>query len=214
MEDKEALDVLMANVDGEIISKPNFIKFKTGQRVKHWSKNCVAIGLSAGFLEPLESTSIHLIQRAIIRLMQMFPSNGFTDSDRDEFNKQMSDEYEYIRDFIIMHYHVTERDDSAFWRYCRTMDIPATLQHKLDLFLEAGRVFHGEGDVFAENSWTQVMLGQGLTPEQYHPIVNMMSNKELESFLANLKAMVDHSVGQLPSHDVFLSKYCPAPNIA
>ena len=112
----------------------------------------------------------------------MFPSNGFTDSDRDEFNKQMSDEYEYIRDFIIMHYHVTERDDSAFWRYCRTMDIPATLQHKLDLFLEAGRVFHGEGDVFAENSWTQVMLGQGLTPEQYHPIVNMMSNKELESF--------------------------------
>ncbi|GIR40178.1 MAG: hypothetical protein CM15mP51_09580 [Porticoccaceae bacterium] len=116
----------------------------------------------------------------------------------------MSDEYEYIRDFIIMHYHVTERDDSAFWRYCRTMDIPATLQHKLDLFLEAGRVFHGEGDVFAENSWTQVMLGQGLTPEQYHPIVNMMSNKELESFLANLKAMVDHSVGQLPSHDVFL----------
>ena len=182
--------------------------------MKHWSKNCVAIGLSAGFLEPLESTSIHLIQRAIIRLMQMFPSNGFTDSDRDEFNKQMSDEYEYIRDFIIMHYHVTERDDSAFWRYCRTMDIPATLQHKLDLFLEAGRVFHGEGDVFAENSWTQVMLGQGLTPEQYHPIVNMMSNKELESFLANLKAMVDHSVGQLPSHDVFLSKYCPAPNIA
>ena len=210
MNDEVALETLMSNIDGEVLSTPNFIKFKTGQRTQHWNKNCVAVGLSAGFLEPLESTSIHLIQRAIIRLMQMFPFQGVTVSDRDEFNKQMSDEYEYIRDFIIMHYHVSQRDDSKFWRDCRSMEIPSTLQHKLDLFVEAGRVFHGEGDVFAENSWTQVMLGQGLMPNQYHPIVNMMSDSELENFLSSLKTMVDQSVKQLPSHELFLSKYCPA----
>ena len=109
-----------------------------------------------------------------------------------------------------MHYHVSQRDDSKFWRDCRSMEIPSTLQHKLDLFVEAGRVFHGEGDVFAENSWTQVMLGQGLMPNQYHPIVNMMSDSELENFLSSLKTMVDQSVKQLPSHELFLSKYCPA----
>lgn len=214
LSEDEAISTLLDNVEGEALTTPRVIKFRTGQRRQQWNKNCVSLGLAAGFLEPLESTSIHLIQRGIIRLMQMFPLQGITDADRDEFNRQMSDEYYFIRDFIIMHYHVTERDDTAFWRHCRTMDIPETLSHRLDLFKQSGRVFHGEGDVFAENSWTQVMLGQGLTPEQYHPIVNMMSERELESFLRSLKLSVDQVVKQLPSHEEFLARYCPAQTVA
>ncbi|MEJ6812286.1 MAG: tryptophan 7-halogenase, partial [Oceanospirillaceae bacterium] len=210
MSDDEATQFLLNNVEGETLTTPRVIKFRTGQRKTQWSKNCVALGLAGGFLEPLESTSIHLIQRGIIRLMQMFPLTGITDADRDEFNRQMSDEYNFIRDFIIMHYHVTERSDTAFWRQCKTMDIPESLDHRLRLFKQSGRVFQGEGDVFGENSWTQVMLGQGLMPEQYHPIVDMMSDAELERFLKTNKAMVDQVVGQLPTHQQFLNQYCPA----
>ena len=209
MSDDEATQFLLNNVEGETLTTPRVIKFRTGQRKTQWSKNCVALGLAGGFLEPLESTSIHLIQRGIIRLMQMFPLTGITDADRDEFNRQMSDEYNFIRDFIIMHYHVTERSDTAFWRQCKTMDIPESLDHRLRLFKQSGRVFQGEGDVFGENSWTQVMLGQGLMPEQYHPIVDMMSDAELERFLKTNKAMVDQVVGQLPTHQQFLNQYCP-----
>ena len=122
----------------------------------------------------------------------------------------MSNEYEFIRDFIIMHYHVTERDDTAFWHYCRNMEIPESLDHRIRLFKESGRVFQAEGDVFGENSWTQVMLGQGLMPEQYHPIVDMMSDPELQHFLKSIKASVDNVVGQLPAHQAFLNAYCPA----
>ena len=148
-----------------------------------------------------------------IRLMQMFPLSGITEADRDEFNRQMSDEYNFIRDFIIMHYHVTERTDTEFWRHCKNMDIPDSLDHRLRLFKDSGRVFQGEGDVFGENSWTQVMLGQGLTPEQYHPIVNMMSDNELERFLKGNKASVDNTLKQLPTHQQFIAQYCPAKPI-
>lgn len=209
LSDEDAKKVLLDNVEGKILTEPRVIKFRTGQRVKQWNKNCVSLGLAAGFLEPLESTSIHLIQRGIIRLMQMFPLAGITDADRDEFNRQMSDEYYFIRDFIIMHYHVTERRDTDFWKHCGEMEIPDSLDHRLRLFKQSGRVFQGEGDVFGENSWTQVMLGQGLMPEQYHPIVNMMSDSELKGFLQSNRALVDHVINQLPSHQQFLSQYCP-----
>lgn len=210
LSDDEATKVLLDNIEGEKLTEPRVIKFRTGQRAQQWNKNCIALGLAGGFLEPLESTSIHLIQRGIIRLMQMFPLAGITDADRDEFNRQMSDEYYFIRDFIIMHYHVTERTDTEFWRQCKDMDIPDSLDHRLRLFKDSGRVFQGEGDVFGENSWTQVMLGQGLMPKQYHPIVNMMSDAELERFLKTNKTKVDQVIGQLPTHQQFLSQYCPA----
>ena len=213
MSEDEATSALLNNVEGETLTTPRVIKFRTGQRTVQWNKNCVALGLSGGFLEPLESTSIHLIQRGIIRLMQMFPLSGITEADRDEFNRQMSDEYNFIRDFIIMHYHVTERTDTEFWRHCKNMDIPDSLDHRLRLFKDSGRVFQGEGDVFGENSWTQVMLGQGLTPEQYHPIVNMMSDNELERFLKGNRASVDNTLKQLPTHQQFIAQYCPAKPI-
>ena len=166
------------------------------------------MGLASGFMEPLESTSIHLAQRAIIRLMQMFPYDGVRQPDIDEFNSQMTFEIENIRDFIVLHYHVTERDDSRFWRHCRSAQIPDSLQHRIDLFKETGRVFKVPTELFGENSWVQVMLGQGLLPEQYHPIVNMMDAKELEEFLTSIKGSVNNMVRQLPPHQRFIDHYC------
>jgi tryptophan halogenase len=213
LSDDQAIQTLLDNVDGEVLSKPRIIKFTTGQRRQHWNKNCIALGLAAGFLEPLESTSIHLIQRGIIRLLQMFPTQGINQSDMDEFNAQMREEFLFVRDFIVLHYHVTERDDTPFWRQCRDMKIPETLQHRIDLFKDSGRIFQKDNDIFTENSWSQVMLGQGLMPEEFHPIVNMMTDKELENFLNSIKASVNNLVDQLPSHQQFINSYCKAEKI-
>jgi len=210
LSDDQATSLLLTNIQGDTLIEPRVIPFKTGQRHFHWKKNVVALGLAAGFLEPLESTSIHLIQRGIIRLMQMFPYGGINQPDQHEFNQQMSDEYEFIRDFIIMHYHITERTDTEFWRRNSAMSIPDSLQHRLSLFQESGRVFQAEGDVFGENSWTQVMLGQGLTPASYHPIVDMMSDHELRQFMRHQLQRVELVIKQLPDHNAFIAKYCPA----
>ncbi|MEP0356422.1 MAG: tryptophan halogenase family protein [Paraglaciecola sp.] len=208
MSDEEGKQLLLDNVEGELLTDPRVIKFRTGTRRKHWNKNCVAIGLSSGFIEPLESTSIHLIQRGIIRLLQNFPSKGIRQPDIDHFNKLTEFETEGIRDFIILHYHVTERRDSAFWNYCRTMPIPDSLQHRIDLFKQTGKVFKELDELFGDSSWLQVMLGQGLESEQYHPIVDMMDDKELESFLEGIRKSVRARVSALPKHNDFINHYC------
>ena len=208
--DDEATSKLLGNVEGPTVTDPRVIKFTTGSRRKHWNKNVVAMGLASGFMEPLESTSIHLAQRAIIRLMQMFPYDGVRQPDVEEFNNQMKFEIENIRDFIVLHYHVTNRRDTAFWRHCSSMPIPDSLQHRIELFKQAGRVFKVPTELFGENSWTQVMLGQGLMPEQYHPIVNMMSDDELKVFLSGIHGSVGNLVRQLPSHQRFIDHYCKA----
>ena len=206
--DDEAIDVLLNNIEGKPLTEPRVIKFQTGQRRRHWHRNCVAMGLSSGFIEPLESTSIHLIQRSIIRLMQMFPYDGIRQPDVAEFNQQMNAEIEHVRDFIILHYHVTDRTDTPFWRQCRSMDIPDSLTHRIELFRQTGRVFKLPTELFGENSWIQVMLGQGVTPEQYHPIVNMMDDEELEKFLTGIHGSVRELVNQLPEHQRFIDHYC------
>ncbi len=208
--DDEATDKLLGNVEGPTVTDPRVIKFTTGSRRKHWNKNCVAMGLASGFMEPLESTSIHLAQRAVIRLMQMFPYDGVRQPDVEEFNNQMKFEIENIRDFIVLHYHVTNRRDTKFWRHCSSMPIPDSLQHRIDLFKQAGRVFKVPTELFGENSWTQVMLGQGLMPEQYHPIVNMMEDDELKVFLSGIHGSVGNLVRQLPDHQRFIDHYCKA----
>jgi len=208
--DQQAIDILQKNIEGEPLTEPRVLKFNTGQRHKHWHLNCVSMGLASGFIEPLESTSIHLIQRSIIRLMQLFPYAGIREPDINEFNTQMSEEIEHIRDFIILHYHVTQRTDSAFWRECRSMDIPDSLKHRIELFKQTGRVFKVPGELFGENSWIQVMIGQGLMPEQYHPIVNMMSDAELEQFLTSINTSAYKLAGQLPEHQRFIDYYCKA----
>ena len=211
MDDEKAIGTLLQNIEGEPLTKPRVIKFKPGQRRKVWNGNCVAMGLASGFLEPIESTSIHLIQRGIIRLIQMFPAGGICQSDIDEYNKQANAEIAHIRDFIILHYHVTKRQDSAFWRDCRSMAIPASLQHRIDLFRETGRVFRIPNELFAENSWIQVMLGQGIMPQQHHQSADLMGDEELSHFLNNIRSSIDNTVVQLPQHQAYVEKYCRAP---
>ena len=210
LSDDEATQTILSNIEGETITEPRIIRFRTGKRRKHWNKNCVAMGLSSGFIEPLESTSIHLIQRSIIRLMQLFPYSGIREPEVNEFNHQMDAEIENIRDFIVLHYHVTDRDDTRFWRHCRNMSIPESLQHRIDLFRQTGRVFKVDSELFGENSWIQVMLGQGLLPEQYHPIVDQMSDEELRRFMHGAEAAVTQQVGRLPDHNEFIDHYCKA----
>ena len=173
---------------------------------------CVSLGLASGFLEPLESTSIHLVQSGIIRLMQLFPTHRIDPTEVDEYNTQSRLEFEYIRDFIIMHYHVTERDDSPFWNYCRTMSIPDSLARRLNLFRSNGRIFRENFELFFDGSWSQVMTGQRLIPEGYHPIVDLMSGEELRSFLNNITSMHNKTVAGYPSHQDFLANYCRAGN--
>jgi tryptophan halogenase len=208
MTDEEAKQTLLANIQGELLNEPRVIKYKTGTRRKHWNKNCVAIGLSSGFIEPLESTGIHLFQKSIVRLMQMFPSQGINKADVDEFNSQAKTEVDNIKDFIILHYHLTERTDSPFWRYCKNMEIPDTLKHRMSLFKESGQVFKKAEELFGETSWIQVMMGQGLMPEQYHPIVDLMSDEELTSFLNNIKLAVKRKVDNWPDNNDFINHYC------
>jgi tryptophan 7-halogenase len=210
IDDATAEQSLLANVQGKLLTEPRVIRFRPGQRRQTWSGNCVAIGLASGFLEPIESTSIHLISRGITRLMQLFPADGICQSDIDEYNQQASTEIEHIRDFIVLHYHVTDRQDSDFWRTCRTQEIPPSLRHRIDLFRETGRVFRVPNELFAENSWIQVMLGQGILPAQHHPVADLMGDPELTQFLGEIRTSVDRTVKQLPSHQTYIERYCKA----
>jgi tryptophan halogenase len=209
MDDDEARALLLGTVDGELRTEPRLLRFKACQRHKAWEKNCVALGLASGFLEPLESTNIHLVSRNLNRLLQSFPQ-VVSQVDIDEFNQQTDWEMEHIRDFVILHYHATERRDSAFWRHCAGMDIPPSLRHRIDLFRETARVFRVPNELFAENSWIQVMLGQGIQPRHYHPTADLMEDAELTRFLETIHGHVERTVGGLPSHEVYLRQYCPA----
>ena len=211
VDQEQAVQALQDNVEGEALMKPRVLRFTPGQRRQVWKGNCVAVGLSSGFLEPIESTSIHLIQRSIIRLMQMFPSDGIAASDIEEYNRQAALEVEHIRDFIILHYKVTNRADTLYWRQARDMTVPASLQHRIDLFRQTGRVFRVPNELFAENSWIQVMIGQGIMPLQHHQSADLMGDAELSHFLGSIKGSVDKTVSQLPTHQQYVQRYCAAP---
>ncbi|HEX6260865.1 MAG TPA: tryptophan 7-halogenase, partial [Woeseiaceae bacterium] len=182
--------------------------FRTGRRIRQWNKNCVSMGLASGFLEPLESTSIHMIQSGVIRLIKSFPHAGIYQSEIDEYNRQSKMEWEYIRDFIILHYHLNQRNDSEFWRGCRDMQIPESLARRMQLFKNTGKVFREQDELFTEIAWQQVMIGQGLVPEDYHPLVNALSREQLDEFLDNVKKIIDEAVRRLPDHAQFLQQYC------
>ena len=208
--DEEAMETLMSNLESPALTEPKVLKYNTGRRIKGWNKNCVAIGLSSGFLEPVESTAIHLIMAAVLRLMRLFPHQEIKQSNIDEYNRQYKDEMERIRDFIILHYKATEREDSPFWQYCKDMQVPETLAHRMQLFEDTGRVCITDTELFKIDSWTQVMLGQRMRPTQYHQIVDMMPDEELGRFLGLLKSSVDKKVAQMPSHQMFIDRYCKA----
>ncbi len=208
MSDDEATNLLLSSLDGKVLTEPKVIKFKTGRRKQSWNKNCIAIGLASGFLEPLESTSIHMIMTAVTRLLQVFPHHEIKQSVIDEYNTKAESEYIRIRDFIILHYKATERDDSPFWRYCKDMEVPSELRHRINLFKDFGRSFQVEGELFRLDSWTQVMLGQGLMPESYHPIVDLMPEHDLKNFLNNIALDVNNNIATMLKHQDFVNQYC------
>jgi tryptophan halogenase len=210
MSDDEALDSLNAGLDAEAISEPNFLRFKAGVRQKPWIKNVVAIGLSSGFLEPLESTSIHLIQTAIARMMANFPDKTFNQPDIDYYNRRTRIEYEQVRDFIILHYHATQRDDTPFWTYCRTMDIPSTLADRLAIFKENARLYREDEELFNEVSWLAVLHGQNIQPQRYHPVADVISDAELEKRMVHLEEVVTSSLASMPFHRDYIERNCSA----
>jgi tryptophan halogenase len=168
------------------------------------------VGLSSGFLEPLESTSIHLIQSAVSRLMKHFPHEGIKESEVAEYNRQSQIEFEQIRDFIIGHYHLNERSDSDFWKQCRRMSIPASLDHKIRLFRETGKIYREQEELFSEVAWLQVLVGQGVMPQDHHPLASAITGASLAEMLANVRTIVQKPLPHLATHDEFLRKYCAA----
>jgi tryptophan 7-halogenase len=211
MSDEMAAQALLANLDGKPLADPRPLKFTTGKRKKFWNKNCVAIGLASGFMEPLESTSIHLIQSAISRLLKFLPGKQMREADITEYNRQADFEYDRIRDFIILHYKATQRDDTPFWQHCRDMDIPDTLSAKIELFRANGHIFREHEELFTEQGWLQVMAGQGILPQGNHPLAAQISDTDLAEFLTMLEALNGREVAQMPSHESFIAQHCAAP---
>ena len=209
--DDEATAVLLGNLQGRPLADPRPLRFTTGKRRKLWHKNVVAVGLASGFLEPLESTSLYLVQSSISRLIQFFPHAGFSQADVDAHNRLADEEFERVRDFIILHYKATERDDSPLWRYVRDMPVPEPLQEKLDLFRHTGRILRSPGDIFTEPSWLQVMEGQRLLPQAHHPLADLLKPEECAHFVAGVREAVRRQVASLPLHQDFIREHCAAP---
>lgn len=210
MSDDEAASILLDGLDGEAIGSPRQIRFTTGRRQEFWTKNCIAIGLSAGFLEPLESTSIYLIQEGISRFISLFPNAEMPQILRDEYNRHMRTEFEQVRDFIILHYFAMARDDSPFWKYCRAMDIPDSLKHKIALFSEMGRIFRYEDELFARPSWVAVMLGQDIMPKAYDPIVSTLPPGDVTRSIESMRMAMEGAADKMPTHEQFIARYCAA----
>jgi tryptophan halogenase len=203
--DEEAAATLLANLDGKPRAEPRFLRFTTGRRKQFWNKNCIALGLAGGFLEPLESTSIHLIQRGLTHLLNLFPDRTCATAVSDEFNRLAINEYERIRDFIILHYKATTRDDSPLWRYCRTMEIPDTLAYKMRQFGNSGRVVKYGADLFAAPNWIAVFMGQEIWPERYDPLVDQRDCAEVRDNLRNIRAVIQRTAQAAPRHEEYLA---------
>lgn len=212
IDDETVKEELLRSVDGKPINTPRVFKFTLGRRRQAWNKNCVTLGLASGFLEPLESTSIHLMMVSVNRLLHLFPFGGVTQSLIDQYNEGARLEMERTRDFIILHYHATQRDDSPFWRHCRQMAIPDSLKHRIQLFKENAYAFQGADEMFRVDSWAQVMLGQRIAPCAYHPEARMLGEQELTRFLTEYRKSISEAVARLPVHQDFVNRYCMSGN--
>jgi tryptophan halogenase len=200
----EATSVLLANLEGEPLAGPNNLRFVAGHRARAWDKNVVALGLSGGFLEPLESTAIHLVQSGIARLMTLFPTRGFGPREIERYNRQTVQEYVDIRDFLVLHYMATERDDSEYWNYCRNIAPPEGLAEKLAMFRSSGRVFREHNELFTETSWEAVLVGQGIEPGGYHPAADLLHDDETLRRLTSIRGTIAQTVAQMPTQEEFL----------
>jgi tryptophan halogenase len=210
LSEDEATSVLLGNLDAEPLAEPRTLRFTTGRRKLAWNRNVVSVGLASGFLEPLESTSIHLVQKSIQHLLQFFPAAGFDARDRDQYNAVMQQEYEWVRDFIILHYKATERTDTPFWNYTQAMEIPEPLQNRMDLFRTHGRVFREGNELFAKVSWLQVLHGQRIRAQSYHPLADLLTEKEISDYLEEVAGVIEACTRVMPAHARFIADNCAA----
>ena len=209
--DDEAQELVLANLEGEPLGEPRRLAFTAGRRLKSWNGNVVSLGLSSGFIEPLESTSIHLIQVGIVKLLALFPDKRCGPAEREEFNRQMQDAYEYVRDFIILHYKATTRDDSDFWNQCREMEVPDSLATKLELWRSKGRVFREGRELFATASWVAVFLGQGIVPEEPEPTVNAIDADYAAEAMDKMRLSYARMAEHMPRHGEFIARAAKPP---
>ncbi|HMN47296.1 MAG TPA: tryptophan 7-halogenase [Povalibacter sp.] len=210
MSDERARETLLANLESEPLAEPRLIRFTTGRRRQLWNRNVVCLGLASGFVEPLESTAIHLIQVAIQRLILLFPHRGDVEERRREFNRAAAAEYEYIRDFIVLHYHANNRRGEPLWDACRNLSIPDSLRHRIELFRETAGIFCATDDLFQLTSWLQVLWGQGVRPRETHPFVSTVAPGDRQTYLQDLRRLIDHAARQLPGHADFIARHCAA----
>ena len=210
MSDERARELLLANLDAPALAEPRLIRFTTGRRKLLWNRNVVCMGLASGFVEPLESTAIHIIQVSIQRLILLFPHLGDCEERRKEFNRMAITEYEFIRDFIVLHYHANNRVGDPFWDACRNMQIPDSLRHKIELFRETAGVFCSSEDLFQLTSWLQVLWGQGVRPRAWHPFVESIAPNDRAGYLRDLRGLLAQAVTQLPAHAEFIARNCAA----
>lgn len=210
----EAAEALMHSLDTPALGEPRLLKFETGRRAASWAKNCVAIGLSSGFFEPLESTSIYLIQMAIMQLVPLLPEKRIDPHLRDEFNRLMNLQFERIRDFLILHYKLNRREHSEIWRYCAAMDVPDSLTRKIELFRHSGIIERYRDGLFTPTSWLSVLIGQGLIPEHYSPVADAMPEERLLARMDEFRNDIRDRVEEMIPHDRFIDRYCAAQSPA
>lgn len=211
--DEEAIETLLSSIEGEPLTEPRVIPFTTGVRHKAWNQNCLALGLAQGFLEPLESTAIHLVSKSLALFVRLFPTAECDTQLSDEFNRRVRQDYEEIRDFLVLHYCTTQRDDTPFWRWCQQMELPVKLKAKLDLFKVHGGLIPGTEELFQPTSWYAVFDGMGVEPIGYNPTLDAIDYHKLKQSLHSGKTAIQTCAATQPSHDEFLRTYCPAPKI-
>jgi len=208
--DDEAAATLLANLDGKATAEPRFLRFTTGRRKKFWNKNCIALGLASGFVEPLESTSIHMIQSGVTQLAAIFPDRSFDPCDAEQYNQLQIDEYDKVRDFIILHYKATTRDDSALWQYCANMPVPESLNHRMNLFRSTARVAFEDRELFTEPNWLSVFIGQGIWPRRYDPLADIIPIDSTRSQMQRLRSLIRQTAEAMPAHEAFIAEHCRA----